>query len=67
MRSLAIASALVVLGLAAGAHPATAAKSKMGCEIGKEIWDASAGKCVPGTPKTSKKAPKATAKKADKK
>ena len=30
-------------------EPAAAAKSKMGCEIGSEIWDASQGKCVPGT------------------
>lgn len=47
-------SAIIVFGLAAFAvgslvHPATAAKTKMGCEVGKEKWDASAGKCVPGT------------------
>jgi hypothetical protein len=36
--------------------PAKAAKSKMGCEIGSEIWDASQGKCVPG--KHAKKAAK---------
>jgi hypothetical protein len=44
---------IVVLGLVALAavsftQPAAAKKSKMGCEIGKEIWDASAGKCIPG-------------------
>jgi hypothetical protein len=33
----------------------------MGCERGKESWDAQVGKCVPG------KAPKKTAKKSDKK
>ena len=30
-------------------EPAAAEKSKMGCEIGSEIWGASQGKCVPGT------------------
>jgi hypothetical protein len=29
-------------------HPAAAAKTKLGCEIGKEKWDATIGKCVPG-------------------
>jgi hypothetical protein len=37
-------------------EPAAAAKSKMGCEIGSEVWDASQGKCVPG--KYSKKSAK---------
>jgi hypothetical protein len=46
-------SMIVVLGLAALAavsftQPAAAKKSKMGCEVGKEIWDADQGKCVPG-------------------
>ncbi|HEY5826960.1 MAG: hypothetical protein ACAH24_27680 [Hyphomicrobiaceae bacterium] len=46
-------SMIVVLGLAALAavsftQPAAAKKSKMGCEVGKEIWDAGQGKCVPG-------------------
>jgi hypothetical protein len=40
-------------------HPATAAKTKLGCERGKETWDASIGKCVPGKPKkVAKKAAK---------
>ncbi len=43
-------------------YPASAAKTKMGCERGKEMWDASVGKCVPGS-----KAPKKSAKKSDKK
>jgi len=42
-------------------HPATAAKTKMGCEKGKEIWDAQVGKCVPG--KYMKKAAKKPKKK----
>ena len=29
-------------------QPAAAKKSKMGCEIGKEVWDAAEGKCVAG-------------------
>lgn len=38
-------------------YPASAAKTKMGCERGKEHWDATTGKCVPGAAvkKTAKK------------
>jgi hypothetical protein len=56
--------ALLSLGaLVAGSfvYPASADKTKMGCERGKEMWDAQAGKCVPGS-KASK-----SAKKSDKK
>jgi hypothetical protein len=53
--------ALAVVGLVYGSG-AEAAKSKMGCERGKEVWDAAAGKCVPG--KAKAKAAKKTAKKA---
>jgi hypothetical protein len=37
-------------------QPATAAKSKMGCEIGSEVWNAGSGKCEPGKPKYTKSA-----------
>ena len=73
MRPFLITSALSALALvvvAVSPGPATAAKTKMGCERGKEKWDAAAGKCVPGKSKyagqvASKKAPakKAPAKK----
>ena len=56
MRWTFITIGAVALVAAAFAGPARAAKSKMGCEIGSEIWDASQGKCVPG--KHSKKAAK---------
>lgn len=61
MRSMIIAIGLVVLAAGAFAQPAAAKKSKMGCEVGKEIWDASQGKCVAGTRsgKTARKAKKA--------
>jgi hypothetical protein len=56
---------IIALGTAALAAvmlvaPAAAKKSKMGCEIGSEIWDASQGKCVPGkhAKKTAKKVKK---------
>jgi len=55
---------IIALGAAALAAmlvaPAVAKKSKMGCEIGSEIWDASQGKCVPGkhAKKTAKKVKK---------
>ena len=53
MRALIIAVGLAALAAGVLSQPAAAKKSKMGCEIGKEIWDASAGKCVAG--KYSKK------------
>ncbi|HEY7548565.1 MAG TPA: hypothetical protein VH913_03485 [Hyphomicrobiaceae bacterium] len=53
--------ALAVVGLVC-ASGAEAAKTKMGCERGKEVWDAAAGKCVPG--KAKAKTAKKTAKKA---
>lgn len=58
-------STIIAIGAAAVAavmlvQPAAAKKSKMGCEIGSEVWDASQGKCVPGkhTKKSTKKAKK---------
>ena len=54
MRSMIVASALAAFAVAlvaAAGGPATAAKSKMGCEVGKEYWDATQGKCVKGKAK----------------
>jgi hypothetical protein len=67
MRPFFVMSALSAFALAAVAFssgPADAAKSKMGCERGKEKWDAASGKCVAGKSKyagkvASKKAPAA--------
>jgi hypothetical protein len=53
--------ALALAGLVYSASPAEAAKSKMGCMIGKEHWDATAGKCVAGKAKAHKAAKKAPA------
>jgi len=60
MRIKIVLLSLGALVIGSLAHPATAAKTKMGCERGKEIWDAQAGKCVPGkyTKKPAKKAEK---------
>jgi hypothetical protein len=58
MRSMIIAVGLVALAAGGFVQPAAAKKSKMGCEVGKEHWDAGVGKCVAG-----KSAPKAKAKK----
>ena len=57
MRSMIAAIGLAALAVGVIAQPAAAKKSKMGCEIGKEIWDATAGKCVAGkyTRKAAKK------------
>ncbi|HKD57800.1 MAG TPA: hypothetical protein VKD45_09840 [Hyphomicrobiaceae bacterium] len=61
MRWTVITISAMALVSAAFVAPARAAKSKMGCEIGSEIWDASQGKCVPG-----KHTKKSTTKKAKK-
>jgi hypothetical protein len=60
MRWTVITTISAVALAAAFVGPARAAKSKMGCEIGSEVWDASQGKCVPGkhTKKSTKKAKK---------
>jgi hypothetical protein len=61
MRSSFIVLTLAALAIGAATYPVAAAKTKMGCEIGAETWDASAGKCVPGASKYSKKSPAKTA------
>ena len=48
MRSMIVAIGLAALAVGLLVQPAAAKKSKMGCEVGKEIWDAGQGKCVPG-------------------
>jgi hypothetical protein len=61
MRSMIGAFVLAALAVGLFVQPAAAKKSKMGCEVGKEVWDATVGKCVPGkyTRKTAKKSKKA--------
>ena len=49
MRSMIVAIGLVALAAGSFVQPAAAKQSKMGCEIGKEVWDAAEGKCVAGT------------------
>jgi hypothetical protein len=61
MRIKIVLISLGALAMGSFVHPASADKTKMGCERGKESWDAQVGKCVPGKP------PKKTAKKSDKK
>src|SRR5262249_16812291 len=64
MRSAIVGLSITALAIAVFGYPAMAAKSKMGCEIGQEVWNGSTGKCEPGTPKwAGKKAGKSTAKK----
>jgi len=64
MRIMIVAIGLAVVAVASPVEPAAAAKSKMGCEIGSEVWNATIGKCEPGKPKYAKKAPAKAAKKA---
>jgi hypothetical protein len=61
MRSMIVAIGMTAFVAASFVQPAAAAQSKMGCEIGKEVWNAADGKCVPGkyTKKSSGKAAKA--------
>lgn len=64
MRSTIVGLSIAALAIAAFGYPAMAAKSKMGCEIGQEVWNAGAGKCEPGTSKWAGKKPgKSVAKK----
>jgi hypothetical protein len=48
MRSMIIAAGLAAIAAGVLAQPAAAKKSKMGCEIGREHWDATEAKCMPG-------------------
>ena len=61
MRSMIVAIGLAALAVGLFVQPAAAKKSKMGCEVGKEVWDAAEGKCVAGkyTRKTAKRSKKA--------
>ena len=60
MRSMVVAIGLAALAVGLFVQPAAAKKSKMGCEIGREHWDAAEAKCMPGksTKKSAKKAKK---------
>ena len=55
MRMMIVAIGLAALAAGMLPQPAAAKKSKMGCEVGKEYWDATQGKCVAGTKKSAKK------------
>jgi hypothetical protein len=55
--------ALALAGMAYQAAPVEAAKSKMGCMLGKEKWDSGTGKCVPGKSKYFGQSPKKDEKK----
>ncbi len=57
MRSMIIAAGLAAFAAAMLAQPAAAKKSKMGCEVGREHWDAVEGKCMAG--KSTRKSRKA--------
>jgi len=43
--------AVALVGIAASAGPASAAKTKMGCEVGKQVWNATSGQCEAGRSK----------------
>ena len=60
MRSMIVAIGLAAFAVGAFVQPAAAKKSKMGCEMGREHWDAAEAKCMPGksTKKSAKKAKK---------
>jgi len=61
-------SALAIVGFMASSEPASAAKTKMGCERGKQVWNATLGRCEAGKSKYVRMAaPKAAKKPAAKK
>ena len=51
----ATAGAVVVSVAVMSPGLAVADKSKMGCDTATEVWDATLGKCQPGTPKYQKR------------
>jgi hypothetical protein len=70
MRIAFVASALSVLalvGFGASSEPASAAKTKLGCERGKQVWNATLAKCEAGKSKYTRVASKAPKKAAAKK
>jgi hypothetical protein len=63
MRFVVIAlGGLALAGLAAPAGPAEAAKTKMGCDRGKQVWNATLGRCEAGKSKYAAMSPRKTAK-----
>jgi hypothetical protein len=64
MRRVVVAFGLAAFLAGTLTLPAGAEQTKMGCEKGKEVWNADEGKCVPGTPK--KRTAKSGAKKKTK-
>jgi hypothetical protein len=60
-------SALALVGFMASSDPATAAKTKMGCEVGKEKWNATLGRCEAAKGKATRTARRTTRKAAPKK
>jgi|GEM_PF-1862974 hypothetical protein len=63
MRSMIVALTLAGFAACVLGQPASAAKTKMGCEIGKQVWSGSEGKCVAGKSKYSGKTASKSAKK----
>jgi hypothetical protein len=63
MRSMIVALTLAVFAACVLVQPASAAKTKMGCERGKQVWSGSEGKCVAGKSKYVGKTASKTAKK----
>jgi hypothetical protein len=63
MRSMIVALSLAGFAACLSAAPASAAKTKMGCEKGKQVWSASDGKCVAGKSKYAGKVASKPAKK----
>jgi hypothetical protein len=66
MRSMIVVLSLAVFAACALVGPASAAKTKMGCEVGKQVWSATDGKCVAGKSKYAGKIAGKAPKKAKK-
>jgi hypothetical protein len=63
MRSMIVALTLAGFAASVLVQPASAAKTKMGCEVGKQVWSGSEGKCVAGKSKYAGKTASKSAKK----
>jgi hypothetical protein len=65
MRSMIVALTLAGFAACMLVQPASAAKTKLGCERGKQVWSGTEGKCVAGKSKYAGKTASKTAKKKE--
>ena len=57
----AAAGAVALVSVIGSSGSAVANKTKMGCDSATEVWDATLGKCQPGSPKYKRGSPQPSA------